>query len=435
MKADNNILNSETQVIYQDNACSLSRLNRLDRFGNIGRSRIIDTTGWIFDDESPKSDLNLDDFLIDLVKEEQKSDTAISHDDFNASVETATQTSLEEKCSKYLVSDPKPPDTLEPSDIDLDNFWSDLELREEDVNKMADANFLIDNMLVSGHVSVFISKAGGGKTTLFRYLCENLARQGLRVTYINVDGNTGDLKRHYKHATTFGYKVISPDSRDGKNTRDALVKLKTLANSDINLSGHVYIIDTLKKFVDMLNKSKLKETLQMFRKLSVKGATIVLLGHANKFEDPDGNPLYEGTADLRNDVDELIYLIFSKDEINKSQDITTKPDKVRATFEPVTYRILFEEDRKVYLLDEVQQPQSQQDKELIEHIKDAISSGDDSQTAIINYVYERTSIGKNKIRCFLIAKSKGEDALWSSTATGSYNALRYSLFLHSILPL
>ena len=86
-------------------------------------------------------------------------------------------------------------------------------------------------------------------------------------------------------------------------------------------------------------------------------------------------------------------------------------------------------------MDEVQQPQSQQDKELIEHIKDAISSGDDSQTAIINYVYERTSIGKNKIRCFLIAKSKGEDALWSSTATGSYNALRYSLFLHSILPL
>ena len=105
MKADNNILNSETQVIYQDNACSLSRLNRLDRFGNIGRSRIIDTTGWIFDDESPKSDLNLDDFLIDLVKEDQKSDTAITHDDFNASVESATQTSLEEKCSKYLVSE------------------------------------------------------------------------------------------------------------------------------------------------------------------------------------------------------------------------------------------------------------------------------------------------------------------------------------------
>ncbi len=33
MKTDNNILNSETQVIYQDNACLPSRL---DRFGNIG---------------------------------------------------------------------------------------------------------------------------------------------------------------------------------------------------------------------------------------------------------------------------------------------------------------------------------------------------------------------------------------------------------------
>jgi hypothetical protein len=72
---------------------------------NVRERRVIDTTGWKFDDESPKSDLNLDDFLIDLVKEEQKTDTAITHDDFNASVETATQTSLEEKCSKYLVSE------------------------------------------------------------------------------------------------------------------------------------------------------------------------------------------------------------------------------------------------------------------------------------------------------------------------------------------
>ncbi len=103
MITDNNILNSETQVIYQNNNDCLP--SRLDRFSQLGRTRIIDTTGWKFDDESPKSDLNLDDFLIDLVKEEQKSDTAITHDDFNASVESAAQTSLEEKCSKYLVSE------------------------------------------------------------------------------------------------------------------------------------------------------------------------------------------------------------------------------------------------------------------------------------------------------------------------------------------
>ena len=106
MNTDNNILISETQVIYQNNNdCLPSRLNRLDRFGQLGRTRIIDTSCLKFDDESPKSDLNLDDFLIDLVKEDQKTDTAITHDDFNASVESATQTSLEEKCSKYLVSE------------------------------------------------------------------------------------------------------------------------------------------------------------------------------------------------------------------------------------------------------------------------------------------------------------------------------------------
>ena len=105
MKTDNNILNSETQVIYQDNACSPSRLNRLDRFGNLGRTRIIDTSCLKFGDDTTKLDFDLEEFLAEVETVDQKTDTAITHDDFNASVESATQTSLEEKCSKYLVSE------------------------------------------------------------------------------------------------------------------------------------------------------------------------------------------------------------------------------------------------------------------------------------------------------------------------------------------
>jgi hypothetical protein len=432
MKTDNNILNSETQGIYLGNDHYLTP--RMSGLGRIGRSRVIDTTGWNFGDESPKLDFTLEDFMDVLEKEEQKSDTAITHDDFNASVVVAAQTTVEEQCSKYLVSTPQ---DLAASDtaVDFTEFWSDLELREEDVNKMADANFFIPNVLVRGHLLAYIAIANGGKTTLFRYFCELLSGKNLKVFYINVDGNTGDLKRHYQHADKFGYKVISPDSRDGKNTGDALVKLRALADSNYDLSDHVYIIDTLKKFVDMLNKSKLKETLQMFRKLSVKGATIVLLCHANKYPDKDGNLVYEGTADLRNDVDELIYLNSSKDETNNTQDITTKPDKVRASFEPVSYRILLGEDRKVCLLDAPLKSISQADKELSSLIIEAISSGDDSQSAITNYVRDRSSLGINKIRTFLIDRSKGEDALWVSTPTGSNNALRYSMVLHGILPI
>ena len=281
--------------------------------------------------------------------------------------------------------------------------------------------------MVRGHLAAFVAPANGGKTTLFRYFSENLTGHHLDVFYINVDGNPSDLKRHYSHAEKFGYMVISPDARDGKNTIDALSVLRQIADSDADLSNHVYIIDTLKKFVDMLHKAQLKETLQMFRKLSVKGATIALLCHSNKYKDANGKQIYEGTVDLRNDVDELIYLDYSKDEVNKTQDITTTPDKVRANFEPVSYRILFEEDRKVFKLDEVSIPVSAEHKELIDLISEAILNGDDNQQTITSYVSERMVIGKNKIRDFLLEKSKGDQPLWRASKTGSNNALRYTI--------
>lgn len=321
------------------------------------------------------------------------------------------------------------------SAFEMDDFWSGLALRKEDVDKMANDKFLIPNILVNGHVAAFIAHANGGKTTIFRYFCEKLVRKGMRVFYINVDGNTGDLKRHFDHAKKFGYTVISPDARDGKSTVDAIEKFKELAESDQDLTGHVYIVDTLKKFVNMLNKPELKGTLQMFRKLSVKGATIALLGHANKYNDKDGKPVYEGTADLRNDVDELIYLISSKDDLNKTQDITTMPDKVRSIFEPVSYRIELGDDRKVYLLDEVLKPMSEGDKELICLINESISIGDDSQSDIISYVNDRSSHGKNKIRVFLLGNSVGDDAVWVKTQTGSNNTLRYTIRQDVVLPL
>ena len=82
METKNSTLNSETQVIYQDNACSPSRLNRLDRFGNIGRTRIIETTGWIFDKPTTELDFNLDEFLAEPLINEQEKDIFVSFTQF-----------------------------------------------------------------------------------------------------------------------------------------------------------------------------------------------------------------------------------------------------------------------------------------------------------------------------------------------------------------
>ena len=62
-------------------------------------------------------------------------------------------------------------------------------------------------------------------------------------------------------------------------------RLGQLAISETSLSGYVFIFDTLKKFVDVINKKNAKDFLKLMRKLSTKGATVCLLGHTNKYTD------------------------------------------------------------------------------------------------------------------------------------------------------
>ena len=62
-----------------------------------------------FSDETPKLNFNLEDVIFESgATEDQKSDTAISHDDFNSSIEIVTQCTLEEQCINLV---PETPDT------------------------------------------------------------------------------------------------------------------------------------------------------------------------------------------------------------------------------------------------------------------------------------------------------------------------------------
>jgi hypothetical protein len=106
---------------------------------NVRERKDIDTTGWKFGDETPKLDSNFEVFLIDLEAGEQKTDTAITHDDFNASVVAAAQSTLKEQCNKYLVSDT--PDTN--ADADADALKDDLEEQPNHI-KLARIAFSLD---------------------------------------------------------------------------------------------------------------------------------------------------------------------------------------------------------------------------------------------------------------------------------------------------
>ncbi|PVM76377.1 hypothetical protein [Caulobacter radicis] len=63
------------------------------------------------------------------------------------------------------------------------------------------------------------------------------------------------------------------------------------------------IIDTLKKFTDLMDKKRSSEFAQICRQYVMAGGTILALGHTTKRPNADGTPQYQGTTDILEDFD------------------------------------------------------------------------------------------------------------------------------------
>ena len=206
-----------------------------------------------------------------------------------------------------------------------------------------------------------------------------------------------------KLADEIGFELMLPDI-SGSSMTAVVDNLKAINEANVNCNNKVFIFDTLKKMTDVIQKHAAKELLSMLRQLTAKGMTICLLAHTNKYKDAEGNPIYEGTGDLRADVDNLIYLIPHKDEEAGTITVSTKPDKVRANFEPITFEI--DSNRNVMQLEqyvdtaaesEMSKKRDQDDK-YIQAICEAIACGQTKQKDIIDYCIKERVMSVRSIR-------------------------------------
>lgn len=221
-----------------------------------------------------------------------------------------------------------------------------MEVTEEITKNISEAKLAYSPIFPHGHLIAVCSRAGAGKTTLMTYVAGAMAKDGYRVMYINADAGASDIKDYYNHATEHGYTLINPDLTNG--TADKVIhELRQIALAESDLSKTVIVLDTLKKFGDLMNKTKSKQFNSLLRTLTTKGITVICLAHTNKYNDSDGKPIFEGTGDLRNDFDELIYLIPVSNS-DGSITVSTKIDKSRANIHDMSFTI--SADREVTVL-------------------------------------------------------------------------------------
>ncbi|MCK5662235.1 MAG: ATP-binding protein, partial [Thiotrichaceae bacterium] len=165
--------------------------------------------------------------------------------------------------------------------------------------------FVFLGMALTGQITLFYGKPNTGKTLFFlAFLISSIKLQlikGVDVIYINADDHYKGLYTKTEIAKENGFSMISP-ADSGMSPAEIIKILDDLSQTD-DAKGKIIILDTLKKFADMMNKRSLADLFVILRKLIAKNATVIIAGHANKNLDAEGKLVYEGTADTVNDID------------------------------------------------------------------------------------------------------------------------------------
>ncbi len=212
-------------------------------------------------------------------------------------------------------------------------------LSDEAVAQIADPPWIIKNLVVQGHLIVFAAKPNAGKTALMTDIAALMVKEDKEVLYFNADTSGSDMKAYHAHAKLHGYDVAFPSMATGGSMDKVVDNLRRMAATDADLTKHVFIFDTLKKMTDVIQKKQLRDLLDLLRRLTAMGATVICLGHCNKYRDAEGGLIFEGTGDLESDVDELIYLESGTDPATGKRVISTYLQKVRSAMEPLSFEM------------------------------------------------------------------------------------------------
>lgn len=294
----------------------------------------------------------------------------------------------------------------DPSDDKPVNYLNDLEkfyVTDAHVQEVSGAELIWRDIIAMSHVSVWCAPGNGGKTTLARFAAAELAASGFAVYFFQEDAGVSDLAMLHQHAKDSGYRLLN-STMNQSSVEDEMDTLRKLAQSDKDLSKQVMFFDTLKKFTPIIDKTAAGGFLTLMRKLTLRGATVVLLGHNNKYEGQDGKPIFEGVGDVRNDVDELFYIESGEKDTSGVVNLTITPDKMRCFAKPSSFKL----DTKGLTISPIEDvvdisqaasinKQRATDEPVIRFILNVLSTGEINITKLVGLVND-FGVGANKSR-------------------------------------
>jgi hypothetical protein len=275
-----------------------------------------------------------------------------------------------------------------------------------------------------GEYTVLFAPPNTGKTLLLLWLLLEAIKSGkidpTKLYYVNVDDNLKGLTQKVRIAEEFGFHMLADGHREFKAT-ELRAHIQEMAEND-QAHGIVIVLDTLKKFVGLMDKSKVTSFNNLVRRFVGKGGTVIALAHTNKKRDAEGKLIYGGTSDVVDDADcaYIIDVVDKSDSTNKI--IEFENIKRRGNNVAVACYRYSQESRQSYesllasvspvdetqLLDVKREVKSHDDAPIIHAVEAAIRDGVNTKMKLVDAVAQSAGCSK-RTALRVIEKYTGTD--------------------------
>jgi hypothetical protein len=334
---------------------------------------------------------------------------------------------------------PKPPFTL--TQFSLKGHSNEME------KKMLADKFVLGRIAIYGQATAIYAKPNTGKTLLTLWLLIQAVNAksiaGTDVFYINADDNYRGLVEKLKLAERHGFEMLAP----GHNGFEAnlFVAYMQAMIRDKTAHGKIIILDTLKKFADLMDKKTSTNFMNVGREFTANGGTLILLAHTNKNRDGEGKVVFGGTSDIVDDVD----CAYTLDEVGSAQgkksvlfenikargDVDTEAGYAYSTAQGQTYE---QRLNSIESLDKTTAEQAKQERRtneqmekdgaVISAILEALEQGHTLKTDLVDDAHRNGGFSKarvNKVLAAYTGSDYGKGHRWY-IVPGNRNAKTYS---------
>ena len=318
--------------------------------------------------------------------------------------------------------------------------------------RMLADRFVLKGIAILGQWTTIYGSPNSGKTLLTNWLLREAIEENQidseSVFYINADDHFRGLVEKTELAEDWCIHMIAPH-QNNFSVNHVPEFLFDMAQ-DGSANGVVLILDTLKKFTDLMDKRTASEFGKAARGFVSAGGTLVALAHTNKHKDSDGKAVYSGTSDIVDDSD-CCYLI---DRVSTAEadgktihTVEFRNIKMRGDVESnvgFTYqkkpgqnyldllntvtRIGSEDVEKIKSLTETQE-QLTEDAEIIDAVCALIREGINTKADLIKEAKAATTASTKQVRA-VVERRTGDSYIMGdrwSVRTGAHNRHQYAV--------